>query len=191
MQTTLGRLKSGESVAGSTAKTSKAAPATWPDLSASASAASSTRPPRAQLMMRTPGLVSRKGLGREDVAGRVRQGDVKCDEIGASEQVVEVYLLDAELVGAVFTEERVVGDDLHPEAAGAVADDRADVACTDDAERLAGEFDAHEADFSHLPAWVEAFASGFAGDGEHHGDGVFGGCDGVAEGRVHHDDALF
>ena len=41
-------------VAGSSTNTSKAAPATWPDLSASTSAASSTRPPRAQLMMRTP-----------------------------------------------------------------------------------------------------------------------------------------
>ena len=34
-----------------------AAPATWPDFNASAKAASSTRPPRAQLMIRTPFFV--------------------------------------------------------------------------------------------------------------------------------------
>src|SRR5262249_48110561 len=44
----------GIGVAGSSTKTSKAAPATWPESSAARSAASSTRPPRAQLTMRTP-----------------------------------------------------------------------------------------------------------------------------------------
>ena len=50
----------GLSVAGSTSNTSSAAPATWPDRSAAASAASSTSPPRAQLMMRTPGFIRAK-----------------------------------------------------------------------------------------------------------------------------------
>ena len=54
MQTTFSSPNSGLSVAGSVSKTSSAAPATWPDFSASYSAASSTSPPRAQLMMRTP-----------------------------------------------------------------------------------------------------------------------------------------
>ena len=44
-------------VAGSTAKTSSAAPATWPESRAARSAASSTSPPRAQLTMRTPGFI--------------------------------------------------------------------------------------------------------------------------------------
>ena len=57
MQTTFGRLNNAFSLAGSFANTSKAAPATWPDFSASAKASSSTKPPRAQLMMRTPFLV--------------------------------------------------------------------------------------------------------------------------------------
>ena len=48
---------SGEAVAGSVSKTSRAAPATWPLSSASLSACSSIRPPRAQLIIRTPGLV--------------------------------------------------------------------------------------------------------------------------------------
>ncbi len=57
MQTTFGRLNSAFSLAGSSLNTSNAAPATWPDFSSSASASSSTRPPRAQLMIRTPFLV--------------------------------------------------------------------------------------------------------------------------------------
>ena len=45
--------------------------------------------------------------------------------------------------------------------------------------------------FSHLPAWVESIGRGkLAGDREHHGDGVLGGRDRIAERRVHHDDAL-
>ena len=47
---------SGDSVVGSAAKTSSAAPATVPSRSASASAASSTIPPRATLITRSPGL---------------------------------------------------------------------------------------------------------------------------------------
>mmetsp|Transcript_20400 Transcript_20400/g.34153 ORF Transcript_20400/g.34153 Transcript_20400/m.34153 type:complete len:258 (-) Transcript_20400:798-1571(-) len=44
------------SVGGSTSKVSKEAPATWPDLIASRRAISSTTPPLAQLIMRTPFL---------------------------------------------------------------------------------------------------------------------------------------
>ena len=41
--------------------------------------------------------------------------------------------------------------------------------------------------FSHLPAWVEASASGnCAGEREHQGDGMLGGGDRIAERRVHH-----
>ena len=57
MQTTFGASKSGFAVAGSSEKTSKAAAARCPDRSASATAASSTRPPRAQLTRRAPGFI--------------------------------------------------------------------------------------------------------------------------------------
>src|SRR5580693_3460338 len=57
VQTTFSSVNSGEEMAGSVSNTSRAAPATWPDLIASARAASSSRPPRAQLMMRTPSRV--------------------------------------------------------------------------------------------------------------------------------------
>ena len=129
-------------------------------------------------------------LLRQDVARLVGERDVKGDEIGPLEQLVEFDLGDAELRRALFRQERVVGDDLHFQTPGAVADDPADVAGADDAEGLAGEFDAHEAGFLPL-AGVRALVGlgDLAGDGEHHGDGVLGGRDGVAEGRVHHDHA--
>ena len=54
--TTAGISSSGLPVAGSAANTSMAAPATRPSRKASASACSSTMPPRAAFTMRTPGL---------------------------------------------------------------------------------------------------------------------------------------
>ncbi len=54
--TTDGSSNSGDSVVGSLANTSRPAPCTWPERMASASASSSTIPPRAVLMMRRPGL---------------------------------------------------------------------------------------------------------------------------------------
>ena len=57
VQMKFGVPNSGLSLAGSVWNTSSAAPATWPLSSAAFSAASSIRPPRAQLMIRTPFLV--------------------------------------------------------------------------------------------------------------------------------------
>src|SRR5918993_540791 len=89
---------SGEAVAGSISNTSSAAPATWPLSSASLSACSSISPPRAQLMIRTPGR--QEGVERRN---------------------------------------------FHPESERAGGDDRADVAAADQAKRLAGHLDTHEA----------------------------------------------
>ena len=69
-------------------------------------------------------------------------------------------------------------------------DDRADVAAADDAERLAGQLDAHEAvlfPFARLGRGVGR--RDLAGEREHQRDGMLGGGDRIAEGRVHHDDA--
>ena len=58
VSTRLGALRNGESAgSGSVSKTSSAAPATCPSCNALSSAASSIKPPRAQLMMRTPRFV--------------------------------------------------------------------------------------------------------------------------------------
>ena len=61
------------------------------------SAASSTRPPRAQLMMRTPFLVLAM-FSAERMLLRLRgHRRVQGDEVGAGEQIVELDLLDADL----------------------------------------------------------------------------------------------
>ena len=73
----------------------------------------------------------------------------------------------------------------------AIGDDRADIAAADDAERLAGDLDAHEAVLLPL--------AGLGGDiglrdlarqRQHQRDRMLGGRDRIAERRVHHDDAL-
>ncbi len=56
MTVTVSKANRGDSVSGSVSKTSSPAPATRPSAIASASARSSTRPPRAAFTMRTPGL---------------------------------------------------------------------------------------------------------------------------------------
>ena len=81
----------------------------------------------------------------DDVLRLLDQRRVQRDEVGAAEQLVELDLLDAELQGALLGQERIEGDDLHLQADGAVGDDRADIAAADDAERLGGDLDAHEA----------------------------------------------
>ena len=67
---------------------------------------------------------------------------------------------------------------------------RADVAGADQAQRLAVELDAHEAVLLPLAGLGGGVGGGqLAGQGEHHGDGVLGGGDRVAERGVHHHDA--
>src|SRR3546814_5944563 len=71
-----------------------------------------------------------------------------------------------------------------------VGDDGADVAATDDAQRLAGQLHAHEARLLPLAGLRRAVRGGdLARQREHQRDGVLGGGDGVAVGRVHHHDA--
>ena len=87
-------------------------------------------------------------------------------------------------------QEGIEGDDPHLQADGALGDDRADIAAADDAERLAGDLDAHEAVLLPLAGLGGGVGGGdFPGQGEHQRDGVLGGGDGIAERRVHDNDA--
>jgi hypothetical protein len=155
------------------------------------SAASSIRPPRAQLMMRTPFLV----LARFSRLRILRVWSVRdvCRVMKSAlrQQRVEICLLHAHFHRAFLGEEGIVGNDLHLEAKRAAGDDRADVARADQAKRLAGHLNAHEAVLRPLARLGARIGFGnLAGDGEHHGDGVFGSRDRVAERRVHHHHAL-
>ena len=135
------------------------------------------------------------GLGKrcrvDDVAGLVGERGVQGDEIGAAQQVVELHLLHAQLHGALGRQEGIEGDHLHLQADGAVGDDGADVAAADHAQRLGVELDAQELRLLPLAALGGAVGLGdLAGERHHQRDGVLGGGDGIAEGRVHDDDAL-
>ena len=126
----------------------------------------------------------------DDVAGLVGQRRVQRDEVGARQQLVELDLLDAELGGALLRQERVVGDDVHLEADAARGDDRADIAAADDAERLAGDLDAHEAVLLPLAGMRRRVGlRDLPRQREHHRDGMLGRGDRIAERRVHDDDA--
>ena len=126
----------------------------------------------------------------DDAARLVGQRRVQRDEIGAAEDVVELDLLDADLDRPLRRQERIEGDDLHLEAERPVGDDRADIAAADDAQRLVEELDAHEAVLLPLAGMGRGIGLGdLAGQRHHQRDRVLGRGDGVAEGRVHHDDA--
>ena len=73
----------------------------------------------------------------------------------------------------------------------AAGDDRADIARADQAERLAGNLDAHEVVLRPLAGLGLGIGLGdLAGEREDHRDGVFGSGDRVAERGVHHHHAL-
>jgi hypothetical protein len=135
------------------------------------------------------------GLGEvflaEDVAGLVGQRRMQRDEVGAGEQRIEVCLLHAHFDRAFWRQERIEGHDLHLEAERAGSDDAADIARADQAQRLAGDFDAHEVilrPFARLRLGV-GFGD-LAREREHQRNGVFRRGDRVAERRVHHHHAL-
>ena len=129
-------------------------------------------------------------LAAEDAARLVGQRRVERDEVGAGEQFVQFGLLHAELDRALGRQEWIVGGDLHLEAVGAVGDDRADIAAADQAQRLAGQLDAHEAVLFPLARLGRLVGLGnLAGEREQHRDRMLGGGDRIAERRVHDDDS--
>ena len=115
-------------------------------------------------------------------------------EIDLRQQRIEIGRdVDADLPRGGGGEERVEADHLHIEAGGAAGDLAADAAEADDAKRLAGELGADE--LGALPLGRGGTDMGVGGGdvaGQRHeqGDGLLGGADGVAAGRVHDDDAL-
>ena len=144
---------SGDSVVGSVAKTSRAAPATVPSRSASARAASSTIPPRATLIDAQPrlGLEQQVATDQPGRLGSLRQVDG--EEVGLGDDLLEGHQLDPAEAGALGRHVRVEGDEAHAEATGPVGDELADASEADDAERLVGEFDTLP--LAALPASVD------------------------------------
>ncbi len=124
--------------------------------------------------------------------GPVGQRRVERDEVRPRQQFVDLDLLDVEVAGPVIGQIGIVGDHLHLQPVRPVGDDRADVAATNNAEGLAGQFDPDETGFFPFAGLGRAVGRrNLAGESEHHGNGVFGGGNRVAVRRVHdHDPAL-
>jgi hypothetical protein len=170
--------------------TSSAAPATWPLSSAGLQRRLVDRPPRAQLMMRTPFLVLARFRPRMLRVWSV-SGVCSVMKSARASSVVELDLLDAHFDRALRRQERIEGDDLHLQAERAVGDDASRYCRADQAERLAGDFDAHEAVLLPLAGLGRGVGGGdLAREREHQRDGVLGRGDRIAERRVHHDHAL-
>ena len=80
---------------------------------------------------------------------------------------------------------------MHLEPDPALGDDRADIAAADDAERLAGDLDPHEAvllPFAGMGGGIGGRQ--LTGQCKHQRNRMFGRRDRIAERRVHHDDAF-
>ena len=143
MTTTLGSPNSGDSVVGSAANTSSAAPAMRPSRTrvgqrglVDDAAAGRVDDPQRRLRVR-------EQVGRDQAhrVGRLREVDR--EEVGLADEVLERGdERHAELPGAVGTHVRVEGHELHAERQRALGDEHADAAEADDAERLAVELDA-------------------------------------------------
>ncbi|MNK69108.1 hypothetical protein D3C87_884880 [compost metagenome] len=130
-----------------------------------------------------------KVFGIEDAARLVSHRHMQGDEIGLRQQFVELNLGDAHFLRALRRQEGVVGQNMHLETKRTRADDGADIAGADDAERLAGDFDTHEFRLFPLAGLRRAVGGRkLARNGKHQRDGMFRSRDGVAERRVHDDD---
>lgn len=174
---------------GSLENTSRPAARTWPLRTASASAASSTRPPRAALTMMTPGLVF-ASASLPIQSGRFgRLGQVHRDEVGAAQQFVQRQQLDTQLRGAGRGHVGVIGDQVGAEGAEPLGNQLPDPAQPDDADRLAEDLGARER--RSLPGVLVQRGVGgrdLTGRGQQQRQRVLGGAVDVRRRRVDHQD---
>ena len=77
------------------------------------------------------------GFATDNMLGLRRQGHMERDDIATFRQVGGLDILDAVLGGPVSIWERIVGQDMHPEAAEDLGHDAPDLARADDAGGLA------------------------------------------------------
>ena len=175
---------------GSAEKTSSAAPATLPERTASASAASSTSSPRAALTIRTPSRIF--AIASAPTNPRVSSVSGRCSvrkSAAAKTSSDGLGMLDAELAEALGRDERVVADDAHAEPERPPRDLAADPAEAEHAERLVGELDPAPA--RALPAALlqrRVRLRDVAGERDEQPDRVLGGRDDGRVGRVRDDD---
>ena len=188
--TTFSSSKSGLSVHGSLAKTSRPAAAIWPGLEGVVERGLVDDPAAGGVDEDQARLRAGQLVGADQPDRLRRLGQVDAHEVGLGEQGVEVDEADAHLRGAAGLHVGVVGDDLHAEGAEALGDQDADAAEADDADGLLVELDAGVLRALPLAAAERGVGrADVAGRGEHQGDGELGGADDVGGRRVDDHDA--
>jgi hypothetical protein len=142
-------------VAGSSTKTSTAAPATCPLSSPARQRRLVDKPAASAVDDAHARLHAGDRVGVDDVTGLVGQRGVQRDEVGAAEERLELDLLDAKLHGAVLRQERVEGDHriARPCALSATTEPILPQPITPSTLPVIST--PMNRVFSHFPAWVE------------------------------------
>ena len=133
-----------------------------------------------------------KVLGRQDIAGLIRQRNMQGDEIGTPKQFIKINLCHAKGFCAFIRQEGIIGDNFHMQADRAVAHDATDIACADDAKGFIEQLYPHEPGF--FPFSGMGGSVGFWNlprHRKHHRNRMFRSGDRIAKRRIHHNDALF
>ena len=125
----------------------------------------------------------------QDIPRLVRQRCMQADEIGICQQLVQIDLLDTCLTRMFRGHKRVKSDHLHAQPAGAVGNDAANISAADQPQRLAGDLGPQKAGFFPFAGLCRCICQRYlAGQGQHHGDGMFGCRHRIAVRRIHHHD---
>ena len=189
--TTLSNAKSGESVVGSFANTSSAAPPRCPLSIALASASSSTMPPRAVFTRRAPCFISRELVLAEQPLGLGGSRQMDRHEVGLDQERLERrHRIDAHLLRTLGADVGIERDHPHAEPGRALGHERPHPSQPDEADRLAGELDALP--LRTLPRALFQRGVGLRGVAslrQEQGHRLFGGADDVGLRRVDHHDA--
>ncbi len=163
------------------------APCTWPSRMASARSSSSTIPPRATLMIRTPGLALASRSFADQPERLLGLGQVDRDEVRMRRTAPRGPELHAHVPGPLRRDEGVVGDEPHPEGQRPLGDESADPPEADDAERLAVQLDALPLRALPLAGHQSGVGLGdVAGLGEQQGHRLLGGREDVRLRGVDH-----
>ncbi len=130
-----------------------------------------------------------ESVGVDHAAGFGSERAVEGEEVARLEQFVETDEADTALGGCARRDVGVGSEQSHLVGLPEPGDRRADPSETDDAERFPAQFDTGE--FLFLPEALLHRGVGrkdVASQSSEKSEGVFGDTDGIAAGRVHHDD---
>ncbi len=133
-----------------------------------------------------------EGFLVQQLGGFLGLGGVNGDEIGAGQEFIQGDQLHPDSRSHFLGDERIKADNPHSESQAPFRHHPADAAQADDPQGLVKHFRSLVFLLFPLPLGHGPVGLGdIAGHGQHEGNGVLGGGDGVAPRGVHDHDALF